>query len=169
MKKECRVFITQIRYEHSTWSSETFQIRTETCSFQFLEGDGYCAFLIVENELQIILVQNDRIEEGVDQASAMLRFFHVQLAQTAEPETDLLLRQRRTGHFFLCDLHGQAGLLPLQLFHPLFCRSCQNPLFDGAEQIVDRSLRFCILLMEKGENRVFTAQQIQDGVCYLVD
>ena len=99
------MFITQIRYEHSIWCNNAIQIRTVFVAdsfLQFREGDGFRALLVVEGDHHFIIVQENRIDEGVDEHLAMDLLPHVQLAEAVEPErhklrADLGLRQLFAG------------------------------------------------------------------------
>lgn len=87
------------------WCNNAIQIRTVFVADSFLqsrEGDGFCAFLVVEGDHHFIIVQENRIDEGVDEHLAMDLLPHVQLTETVEPEghklrADLGLRQLFAG------------------------------------------------------------------------
>ena len=90
------------------WCSKAIQIRTVFVADSYLqlrEGDGFRAFLVVEGDHHFIIVQKNRVGEGVDEHLAMDMLPHVQLTETVEPE----------GHKLCADLglasFSQASLL----------------------------------------------------------
>ena len=57
-----------------SWCSKTIQIRTVFVAdsfLQFREGDGFRAFLVVEGDHHFVIVQENRIDEGVDEHLAV--------------------------------------------------------------------------------------------------
>ena len=71
------------------WCSKAIQIRTVFVAdsfLQFREGDGFRALLVVEGDHHFIIVQENRIDEGVDEHLAVALLPHVQLAEAVEPE-----------------------------------------------------------------------------------
>lgn len=87
------------------WCNKAIQIRTVFVadSFrQFRKGDGFRALLVVEGDHHFIIVQENRVDEGVNEHLAVAFLPHVQLAEAMEPEghklgTDLGLRQLFAG------------------------------------------------------------------------
>ena len=87
------------------WCSKAIQIRTVFVAdsfLQFREGDGFRAFLVVEGDHHFIIVQENRVDEGVNEHLAVAFLPHDQLAEAMEPEghklgTDLGLRQLFAG------------------------------------------------------------------------
>ena len=92
-------------HELRIWCSKAIQIRTVFVAdsfLQFREGDGFRALLVVEGDHHFIIVQENRVDEGVNEHLAVAFLPHVQLAEAMEPEghklgTDLGLRQLFAG------------------------------------------------------------------------
>ena len=97
------------------WCNKAIQIRTVFVAdsfLQFRKGDGFRAFLVVEGDHHFIIVQENRIDEGVDEHLAMALLPHVQLAEAVEPEghklrADLGADQLFVGYFQLQILLGR--------------------------------------------------------------
>ena len=71
------------------WCSKAIQIRTVFVAdsfLQFREGGGFRALLVVESYHHFIIIQENRIDEGVDEHLAVALLPHVQLAEAVEPE-----------------------------------------------------------------------------------
>ena len=71
------------------WCSKAIQIRTVFVADSFLEfrkGDGFRALLVVEGDHHFIIIQENRIDEGVDEHLTVALLPHVQLAEAVEPE-----------------------------------------------------------------------------------
>ena len=71
------------------WCSNAIQIRTVIVAdsfLQFREGDGFRALLVVEGDHHFIIIQENRVDEGVDEHLAVVLLPHVQLAEAVEPE-----------------------------------------------------------------------------------
>lgn len=102
------------------WCSNAIQIRTVFVAdsfLQFREGAGFRALFVVEGDHHFIIVQENRIDEGVDEHLAMALLPHVQLAEAVEPEghklrADLGLRQLFAGKPVLKLVAAVFQLLP---------------------------------------------------------
>ena len=134
------------------WCSKAIQIRTVFVAdsfLQFREGDGFRALLVVEGDHHFIIVQKNRVDEGVDEHLAMALLPHVQLAETVKPEGHKL-----RADLGLCQLFAGKPVLKLiaavfQLLQPRLCGARQDALLDGAQQIADGCVRFADLLLIK--------------------
>lgn len=52
-----------------TWCAGAIPIRTAfavDCILQLCKGDGFCAFFVVEGEHQLVIIQENRVDKGVD-------------------------------------------------------------------------------------------------------
>ena len=70
------------------WCRNAIQIRTISlgCNFRrFSKGDGLCAFFIVEGNENLIIIQVNRIDEGIHQCLPLVFQAHVQLAEPQQP------------------------------------------------------------------------------------
>ena len=67
-----------------SWCSKAIQIRTISlgCNFcRFSKGDGLCSFFIVEGYQNLIIIQVNRIDEGIHQCLPLVFQAHVQLTE----------------------------------------------------------------------------------------
>ena len=52
-----------------TWCAGAIPIRTAfvvDCILQLCKGDGFCPFFVVEGEHQLVIIQGNRVDKGVD-------------------------------------------------------------------------------------------------------
>ena len=71
-----------------SWCSKAIQIRTISlgCNFcRFSKGDGLCSFFIVEGYQNLIIIQVNRIDEGVHQCLPLVFQAHIQLTEPQQP------------------------------------------------------------------------------------
>ena len=147
------------------WCSKAIQIRTVFVAdsfLQFREGDGFRAFLVVEGDHHFIIVQENRIDEGVDEHLAVALLPHVQLTETVEPEghklcADLGLRQLFAGKPVL-----KLVAAVFQLLQPRLCGARQDALLNGVEQIADGSIRFTELLLIQRHVHIVPVLQVHE-------
>ena len=143
--------------------SKAIQIRTVFVADSYLhfrESDGFRALLVVEGDHHFIIVQENRVDEGVDEHLAMALLPHVQLAEAVEPEghklrADLGLRQLFAGKPVL-----KLVAAVFQLLQPLLCGASQDALLNGVEKIDDGGFRFTKLLLVKRHVHVVTLLQV---------
>ena len=70
------------------WCSKAIQIRTISlgCNFcRFSKGDGLCSFFIIEGYQNLIVIQVNRIDEGIHQRLPLVFQAHIQLAEPQQP------------------------------------------------------------------------------------
>ena len=63
------------------WCGKAIQIRTilfRDCFFCFVKGDGFDAFLVAEGDDDLVVVEIDCVDEGVDQYLAVRQLCHIQ-------------------------------------------------------------------------------------------
>ena len=90
------------RFHGIFWCSKAIQIRTISlgCNFcRFSKGDGLCSFFIVEGYQNLIVIQVNRIDEGIHQCLPLVLQAHIQLAEPQQPKPDELF-----SHFRFCQL-----------------------------------------------------------------
>ena len=90
------------RFHGIFWCSKAIQIRTISlgCNFcRFSKGDGLCSFFIVEGNENLIIIQVNRIDEGIHQCLSLVFQAHIQLAEPQQPKPDKFF-----GHFRLRQL-----------------------------------------------------------------
>ena len=89
-----------------SWCSKAIQIRTISlgCDFcRFSKGDGLCTFFIVEGYQNLIIIQVNRIDEGIHQCLPLVFQAHVQLAKPQQPKADKFLFDLGFCQRFLCN------------------------------------------------------------------
>ena len=94
-----------IRMYVFSWCSKAIQIRTISlgCNFcRFSKGDGLCAFFIVEGYQNLIIIQVNRIDEGIHQCLPLVFQAHIQLTEPQQPEPDKLLCDLGLRQLFFC-------------------------------------------------------------------
>ena len=77
------------------WCSKAIQIRTISlgCNFyRFSKGHGLCAFFIIEGYQNLIIIQVNRIDEGIHQRLPLVFQAHIQLTESQQPKANELLR-----------------------------------------------------------------------------
>ena len=132
------------------WCSKAIQIRTVFVAdsfLQFREGDGFRAFLVVEGDHHFIIVQENRIDEGVDEHLAVALLPHVQLAEAVEPERHKLRADLGLRQFFAGKPVLKLVAAVFQLLQPPLCGARQDALLDGTQQIADGGIRLTELLL----------------------
>ena len=80
-----------------SWCSKAIQIRTISlgCNFcRFSKGHGLCAFFIIEGYQNLIIIQVNRIDEGIHQRLPLVFQAHIQLTEPQQPEPNEFF-----GHF----------------------------------------------------------------------
>ena len=56
------------------------------CGFcRFSKGDGLCSFFIIEGYQNLIVIQVNRIDEGIHQRLPLVFQAHIQLAEPQQP------------------------------------------------------------------------------------
>ena len=135
------------------WCSKAIQIRTISlgCNFcRFSKGDGLCSFFIVEGYQNLIIIQVNRIDEGIHQCLPLVFQAHVQLAKPQQPEPDELLCDLGLCQLFFRNAGFKFTLGFFQLLQPLLGGAGQDTGLNRIEHILDTG--FCIpeLLFIKG-------------------
>ena len=83
------------RFHGIFWCSKAIQIRTISlgCNFyRFSKGHGLCAFFIIEGYQNLIIIQVNRIDEGIHQRLPLVFQAHIQLTESQQPKANELLR-----------------------------------------------------------------------------
>ena len=153
------------RFHGIFWCSKAIQIRTISlgCNFcRFSKGDGLCSFFIVEGYQNLIVIQVNRIDEGIHQCLPLLRLGHIQLAEAKQPKADELLFHLWLSQPFLCNAGLQFFSLIFQSFQPFLGRAGQNTHLDDIQHIGDADFRFFQLLFIDGQIRAFLILQLHD-------
>ena len=144
------------------WCRNAIQIRTISlgCNFcRFSKGDGLCSFFIVEGYQNLIIIQVNRIDEGIHQCLPLVFQAHVQLAEPQQPEPNELLRDLGLCQLLFRNAGFKLTLGFFQLLQPLLGGTGQDTGLNRIEHILDT--RFCIpeLLFIKRNVGVFLVLQ----------
>ena len=110
------------RFHGIFWCSKAIQIRTISlgCNFcRFSKGDGLCSFFIIEGYQNLIIIQVNRIDEGIHQCLPLVFQAHVQLAEPQQPKADELLRNLGLRQLLFCNAGFKLTLGFFQLLQPL--------------------------------------------------
>ena len=142
------------RFHGIFWCSKAIQIRTISlgCNFcRFSKGDGLCPFFIVEGNENLIIIQVNRIDEGIHQCLSLVFQAHIQLAEPHQPEADKFLFDLGFCQLFLCNASFKLTLGFFQLLQPLLGGAGEDSGLNRIEHILDT--RFCIpeLLLIEGK------------------
>ena len=151
------------RFHGIFWCSKAIQIRTISlgCDFcRFSKGDGLCSFFIVEGYQNLIIIQVNRIDEGIHQCLPLVFQAHVQLAEPQQPEPDELI-----GHFRLCQLFFRNACFKLtlgffQLLQPLLGGTGQDARLNRIEHILNTRFGIPELLLIEGNVGVLLVLQL---------
>ena len=96
------------------WYSGANQIRTiflfSQSGFYIIKCDCVCAILVVKGNDQLIIVEINSIDEGIDQPLAVGLFAHIQHTELVQIEKDLFLRQLWLGNLLVGDFDFQFFL-----------------------------------------------------------
>ena len=141
------------RFHGIFWCSKAIQIRTISlgCNFcRFSKGDGLCSFFIVEGYQNLIIIQVNRIDEGIHQCLPLVFQAHVQLTEPQQPEPDEFLFDFGLCQLFFRNAGFKLTLGFFQLLQPLLGGAGQDTGLNRIEHILDTG--FCIpeLLFIKG-------------------
>ena len=147
------------------WCRNAIQIRTISlgCNFcRFSKGDGLCSFFIVEGYQNLIVIQVNRIDEGIHQCLPLVFQAHVQLAKPQQPEPDELLCDLGLCQLFFRNAGFKFTLGFFQLLQPLLGGAGQDTGLNRIEHILDTG--FCIpeLLFIKGDVGILLVLQLHD-------
>ena len=153
------------RFHGIFWCSKAIQIRTISlgCNFcRFSKGDGLCSFFIVEGYQNLIVIQVNRIDEGIHQCLPLVFQAHVQLAEPEQPEPDELLRDLGLCQLLFRNAGFKLTLGFFQLLQPLLGGTGQDTGLNRIEHILDTG--FCIpeLLFIKGDVGILLVLQLHD-------
>ena len=144
------------------WCSKAIQIRTISlgCNFcRFSKGDGLCSFFIVEGYQNLIVIQVNRIDEGIHQCLPLVFQAHVQLAKPQQPEPDELLRDLGLCQLFFRNAGFKFTLGFFQLLQPLLGGAGQDTGLNRIEHILDTRFRIPKLLLVEGNVGIFLILQ----------
>ena len=150
------------RFHGIFWCSKAIQIRTISlgCNFcRFSKGDGLCSFFIVEGYQNLIVIQVNRIDEGIHQCLPLVFQAHVQLAKPQQPEPDELLCDLGLCQLFFRNAGFKFTLGFFQLLQPLLGGAGQDTGLNRIEHILDTRFRIPKLLLVEGNVGIFLILQ----------
>ena len=150
------------RFHGIFWCSKAIQIRTISlgCNFcRFSKGHGLCSFFIVEGNENLIIIQVNRIDEGIHQCLPLVFQAHVQLAKPQQPEPNELFGHFRLRQLFFRNAGFKLTLGFFQLLQPLLGGTGQDTSLNCIEHILDTRFRIPELLFIKRNVGVFLVLQ----------
>ena len=110
------------RFHGIFWCSKAIQIRTISlgCNFcRFSKSHGLCAFFIVKGNQNLIIIQVNRIDEGIHQSLPLVFQAHIQLTEPQQPKANELLRDLGLRQLFFRNAGFKLTLGFFQLLQPL--------------------------------------------------
>ena len=145
-----------------SWCSKAIQIRTISlgCDFcRFSKGDGLCPFFIVEGNENLIIIQVNRIDEGIHQCLSLVFQAHIQLAEPQQPKPDKFFGHFRLRQLFFRNAGFKLTLGFFQLLQPLLGGAGQDTGLNRIEHILDTRFRIPKLLLVEGNVGIFLILQ----------
>ena len=145
-----------------SWCSKAIQIRTISlgCNFcRFSKGDGLCSFFIIKSYQNLIIIQVNRIDEGIHQCLPLVFQAHVQLTEPQQPKPDKFFGHFRLCQLLFCNAGFKLTLGFFQLLQPLLGGTGQDSSLNRIEHILDTRFRIPKLLFIKGNVGVFLILQ----------
>ena len=118
---------------------------------RFLKCDGLCAFFIVKGYQNLIIIQINRIDEGIHQRLPLVFQAHIQLAEPQQPEADKFLFDFGLCQLFFRNAGFKLTLGFFELLQSLLGGTGQDSGLNRIEHILNT--RFCIpeLLLIEGK------------------
>ena len=150
------------RFHGIFWCGKAIQIRTisRRCDFcRFSKGHGLCPFFIVEGNENLIIIQVNRIYEGIHQCLPLVFQAHVQLAKPQQPEPDELLCDLGLCQLFFRNAGFKFTLAFFQLLQPLLGRAGQDTGLNCVEHILDTRFSIPKLFLIEGNVGVLLVLQ----------
>ena len=150
------------RFHGIFWCSKAIQIRTISlgCNFcRFSKGDGLCSFFIVEGYQNLIIIQVNRIDEGIHQRLPLVFQAHVQLAKPQQPEPDEFFGHFRLRQLFFRNAGFKLTLGFFQLLQPLLGGAGQDTGLNRIEHILDTRFSIPKLFLIEGNVGVLLVLQ----------
>ena len=141
------------RFHGIFWCSKAIQIRTISlgCNFcRFSKGHGLCPFFIVKGNENLIIIQVNRIDEGIHQCLPLVFQAHVQLAEPEQPKPDELFGHFRLRQLLFRNAGFKLTLGFFQLLQPLLGGTGQDSSLNRIEHILDTRFRIPELLLIEG-------------------
>ena len=138
------------RFHGIFWCRNAIQIRTISlgCNFyRFSKGHGLCAFFIIEGYQNLIIIQVNRIDEGIHQRLPLIFLVHVELTKPQQPEPDELLRDLGLCQLLFCNAGFKLTLGFFQLLQPLLGGTGQDARLNRIEHILDTGFRITKLFL----------------------
>ena len=150
------------RFHGIFWCSKAIQIRTISlgCDFcRFSKGDGLCAFFIVKGYQNLIIIQVNRIDEGIHQRLPLVFQAHIQLTEPQQPEPDELLCDLGLCQLLFRNAGFKLTLGFFQLLQPLLGGAGQDTGLNRIEHILDTRFSIPKLFLIEGNVGVLLVLQ----------
>ena len=129
---------------------------------RFLKCDGLCTFFIVKGYQNLIIIQVNRIDEGIHQCLPLVFQAHIQLAEPQQPKPDELFGHFRLRQLFFRNAGFKLTLGFFELFQPLLGGTGKDSSLNRIEHILDTRFRIPELLLIEGKISVLPVLQLHD-------
>ena len=116
---------------------------------RFRKCDGLCTFFIVKGNENLIIIQVNRIDEGIHQCLPLVFQAHIQLAEPQQPKADELLCDLGLCQLLFRNAGFKLTLGFFQLLQPLLGGAGQDAGLNRIEHILDTRFRIPELLFIK--------------------
>ena len=129
---------------------------------RFLKCDGLCTFFIIKGYQNLIIIQVNRIDEGIHKCLPLVLQAHIQLAEPQQPKPDELF-----SHFRLCQLFFRNAGFKLtlgffELLQSFLGGTGEDSGLNRIEHILDTRFRIPELLLIEGKIGVLPVLQLHD-------
>ena len=114
-----------------------------------MQGNGSVVAGVVKSKDDLIIIDEHRVQEGLDQPLLTFDVRVVHSGKLMEEEHDMLfLEAQILFQFGCCQCHTEILFLLLQLIHAVLGAFVEDACFDGPEQIVDGPICFVQSLLQ---------------------
>ena len=126
---------------------------------RFLKCDGLCTFFIIKGYQNLIIIQINRIDEGIHQCLSLVFQAHIQLAEPQQPKPDKFFGHFRLRQLFFRNAGFKLTLGFFQLLQPLLGGTGQDARLNRIEHILNTRFRIPKLLLVEGNVGIFLILQ----------
>ena len=104
---------------------------------------------MVEGDDQLVIIEVDPIDEGINQPLAVGLLAHIQHPELVQIEQDLFFRQFWLGELFIGNFDLEFLFRHFQFLQTALGGLREDSLLDGVQKIVDAPLGFLELFRQK--------------------
>lgn len=108
-----------------------------------MEGDGSVIAGVVKSKDDLIIIDEHRIQEGLDQPLLAVDIRVIHSCKLMQEENDMLFLQTQIFFQLGCGkCHSEILFLLLQFIHTLLGAFVENTCFNGADEVIDSTVCF---------------------------